>query len=173
MADIICVECKANVSDESGYCPECGFPFDSQSVQNDDVVGEGNTAQPNTVVTTPLDIILQSLNSVGLEMKELQDRVDGTRQDLNSQSMSAADSTQKMLTEISAKLDAISSVQNSMKAAQSAEPKKTKKQLLSAFYKTLNSPNSMFEYMFYICIVQIVFVIATLFLAAYVVTLVR
>lgn len=174
MADIICVECKANVSDESGYCPECGFPFDSQSVQIDDVVGEGDTAQPNTVVTTPLDIILRSLNSVGLEMKELQGRVDGIRQDLNSHSMSAADSTQKMLTEISAKLDAISSVQNSMRAAvQSAEPKKTKKQLLSAFYKTLNSPNSMFEYMFYICIVQIVFVIATLFLAAYVVTLVR
>ena len=117
---------------------------------------------------------MRSLSAIGSAMKELQERVDGIRQDLTSRSLSSAESTQNMLMEISAKLDAISSVQSSIQAAvQPDDPKKSKKGLIAAFYKTLNSPNSMFEYMFYICIVQVVFVIVILFMAAYIVTLVR
>lgn len=175
MADIICVECKSTVSDESGYCPECGYPFDSTPIVDDTAaVDEVISTEPTPAGTPPLDIIVRSLNSIGSEMKELQERVDGIRQDLNSTSLSSTENTQKMLMEFSAKLDAISSVQNTIKAAvQADDPKKTKKGLIAAFYKTLNSPNSMFEYMFYICIVQVVFVIVILFMAAYIVTLVR
>jgi hypothetical protein len=64
---------------------------------------------------------------------------------------------------------------NSKKEAEAVAiaAKGTKKSLLAAFYKTLNSPNSMFDYMFYITVVQIIFVVVNLFLVAYIVTLVR
>ena len=175
MADIICVECKLTVPDESGYCPECGYPFDSAPVVEDTAaVDEAINTEPTTAGTASLDIIVRSLSAIGSAMKELQERVDGIRQDLTSRSLSSAESTQNMLMELSAKLDAISSVQSSIQAAvQPDDPKKSKKGLIAAFYKTLNSPNSMFEYMFYICMVQVVFVIVILFMAAYIVTLVR
>ena len=78
------------------------------------------------------------------------------------------------MADIAGKLDVITSVTSAKKVdGQADDPKKTKKELLAAFYKTLNSPNSMFEYMFYLCVVQIVFVIVNLFLVTYIVTLVR
>ena len=190
MAEIICMECKANVSDESGSCPECGYPFDGEHADQDAVVAdetpetpetpetsetsETPSAQPTTVVTTPLDVILQSLGSLGLEIKALQGRVGELKHDLDSRSSSSADNSERTLTEITGKLDLMSSVQNTMNAAiQADSAQKTKKNRLAAFYKTLNSPNSMFEYMFYICVVQIVFAVVNLFLVAYIVTLVR
>lgn len=213
MADIICMECKANVSDEPGYCTECGFPFDSkqpeqsdvasneaansqpaavsadvaastqptdvavdETPQQNDAAGTGDTpaAQPNIVVMPQLDTILRSLSAVALEVKDLQSRVDEIKEDLDSRTAPSTDNTEKILADIIARLDAITSVQNTIKTSvEQDSPQKSKKNLLSAFYRTLNSPNSMFEYMFYICIVQIIFVIVNLFLAAYVVTLVR
>lgn len=198
MADIICAECKATVSDEPGYCTECGYPFDgTQPEQNDAVADEAITAQqddtaagdntsaqqeetaaapvqPNTVVTTPLDIITRSLNAVVLEIKDLQSRVDEIKQDLDARPAPKEDNTEKILADVVARLDALSSVQNAIKASVEQESaQKKKKNLLAAFYRTLNSPNSMFDYMFYICIVQVIFVIVNLFLAAYIVTLVR
>lgn len=201
MADVICAECKATVSDEPGYCTECGFPFDGRSPETADAaVGEtvavpqdsvaageaagteqhGDAAageaaaQPHTVVTTPLDIIVRSLNAVALEVKDLQSRVDEIKQDLDSRPVPSTENAEKMLADIVGRLDAITSVQNVIKTSVEQETQaKKKKNLLSAFYRTLNSPNSMFEYMFYICVVQIIFVIVNLFLAAYIVTLVR
>lgn len=201
MADIICAECKATVSDEPGYCTECGYPFDgTQPEQNDVAADEAVTAQqgetaagdtaseqqeetaaaepapaePNTVVTTPLDIILRSLSAVALEVKDLQSRVDEIKQDLDSRPAPKEDNTEKMLADVVARLDALTSVQNAIKASVEQESaQKKKKNLLTAFYRTLNSPNSMFDYMFYICIVQAIFVMVNLFLAAYIVTLVR
>ncbi len=222
MAEIVCIECKSSVSDESGYCPECGYPFDTVQPDQNSVVADdsgsvvanaaesvvanvaesvaddagsvvaddaesavadktesvtaadANSAPPNTIVTTPMDIILGSLNSVGMEIKELRSKVNEIKQDVNSRITSSEESTQNMLTAIAGKLDAIVAANSAReKAAQTEPPKKTKKELLAVFYKTLNSPNSMFEYMFYICLVQIVFVIVNLFLVAYIVTLVR
>jgi hypothetical protein len=175
MAEIICVECQSTVSDESGYCPECGYPFDSAPVVEETaVVDEATSTESATGAAASHDIIVRSLSSIDSEMKELQEKVDGIRQDLNSSSISSAENRQKMLMELSAKLDAISSVQSTIKAAvQPGDPKKTKKSLIASFYKTLNSPNSMFEYMFYLCVVQVFFVIVILFMAAYIVTLVR
>lgn len=179
MAEIICEECKAAVSDESGYCTECGFPFgggqtEVKAAAEAEVDAEARVVQPETVVVTPLDIITRSLNSVGVEIKELQDRVAEVRQELVSSSSLSADNTQRMLAEITRRLDGVVSAQNEMKNSLLPDPaKKSKKELLAAFYKTLNSPNSMFEYMFYICVVLLVFVVVNLFLVAYVVTLVR
>jgi hypothetical protein len=179
MADIICTECKSSVSDESGHCPECGYPFDfadtgQQTDQSIAVPGEVPGVQQKTITTTPLDIILQSLDSVRLEINGLQRTVNDVRKDLDSLSMSSNENTQKVLTEIVAKLDNMSSVIIAREAgAKSETPQKKKIKLLEAFYKTLNSPNSMFEYMFYICVVQIIFVIVNLFLVTYIVTLVR
>jgi hypothetical protein len=177
MADIICAECSATVSDESEHCTECGYPFENAQSDQDNRVSdvESNGDIPsNTVVTTPLDILLRSMDSVALEIKGLEGRLDGIRQELSSLSMLSMDTTQKNMAEISAKIDTVVSLQNALKAATPADnPKKTKKELLAAFYKTLNSPNSMFEYMFYICVVQIIFIVVILFLAAYIVTLVR
>lgn len=166
MADIICIECKTNVSDASGYCPECGYPFDTAPPGlNNDVVGDTQLAQQEDNNTPPVDMVHETLNSVRMEMNELQKAVTELKLDFSSHSMLAEANTQKILAEISIKLDTIASAKES---AQSA-----KKGLLAAFYKTLNSPNSMFEYMFYICVVQIVFVVVSLFLIAYIVTLVR
>lgn len=226
MADIICMECKATVSDEPGYCSECGYPFDSKQPEqndtaadmvataqpivavadesgathpddvaedmvstqpNDAVAGDtvspqnnavdaGDTpvAQPNVVVMPQLDTILRSLSAVALEVKDLQSRVDEIKEELDSRPAPSEDKTEKILADIIGRLDAITSVQNAIKTSVEQEtPQKKKKNLLAAFYRTLNSPNSMFDYMFYICVVQIIFVIANLFLAAYIVTLVR
>lgn len=216
MADIICIECNANVSDVSGYCPECGYPFDNApAVPNNAAEAAAETAKiadaaveaadasveasetveaaveveavvavapddtasaagPEAITAMPIDTIMHSLDAVRLEIQELQRRVTEIRQDTDSHSKATADSTQKTLTDIAEKLDSIVSANSAKEAKAAAEiPKKTKKELLSAFYKTLNSPNSMFEYMFYICIVQIIFVIINLFLVTYIVTLVR
>lgn len=181
MADILCVECKSEVSDESGYCPECGFPFEnSQPVQEsivdatEDVEASMDNAQPNTVVTTPLDVILRSLDSLRSELEGVRGKIEESSQIMNTHLMTPDDGTQKMLADISTRIDTIAAMQVTMQAAlQPDDNKKTKNALLTAFYKTLNSPNSMFEYMFYICVVQIIFVIVNLFLATYIVTLVR
>lgn len=179
MAEIICTECKSSVSDESGHCPECGYPFDiadtgQQKDQGTVVAGEVPGVQQKTITTTPLDIILQSLDSVRLEINGLQRAVNDVRRDFDSHSLSSSENTQKVLTEIVGKLDNMSSVIIAREAgAKSETPQKKKIKLLEAFYKTLNSPNSMFEYMFYICVVQIIFVIVNLFLVTYIVTLVR
>jgi hypothetical protein len=240
MADIICMECKANVSDEPGYCTECGFPFDNKQPVPSDVAaadpviehpadvtadepagappmvavaGVGDTAtepgsatpdhvateepvvaaqtaglqqneavidaeppaaQPNVVVMPQLDTILRSLSAVAIEVKDLQSRVDEIKEELDSRPAPSLDNTEKILADVIGRLDAITSVQNAIKTSvQQDTPDKSKKKLLAAFYKTLNSPNSMFEYMFYICIIQVIFVIVNLFLAAYIVTLVR
>lgn len=250
MADIICMECKANVSDEPGYCTECGFPFDNKQPVPSDVaaaepgiehpadvaagqsadappmvvvaddaaaaplVSDGTTGvpqdnvatgepavaaqndaveetaspqqneavvavvppapEPNVVVMPQLDTILRSLSAVAIEVKDLQSRVDEIKEELDSRPAPSLDNTEKILADVIGRLDAITSVQNAIKTSvQQDTPDKSKKKLLAAFYKTLNSPNSMFEYMFYICIIQVIFVIVNLFLAAYIVTLVR
>jgi len=173
MAEIICIECKSHVSDASGYCPNCGYPFDiAPAGQNSIVVADVNLPPQHTDSAPPLDMISQSLASVRVEMSELQRTVTDLKQDFNVHLMPSTDNFQKILTEIVQKLDAIASVTRKADA-QTDPPEKTKNKLLTTFYKTLNSPNSMFEYMFYICVVQIVFVIVTLFLVAYIVTLVR
>jgi hypothetical protein len=175
VTEIICEECKETVSDESGFCPECGYPFDnSQPEEENSVVSEADSAPPNTVVTTPLDMILQSLDSLRIEMADLKVQIDENGRQQNSCVMQSDEDTQKKLMEISARIATIAAVQETMKAAlQPDDNKKPKRALLTAFYKTLNSPNSMFEYMFYLCVVQIIFVIVILFLAAYIVTLVQ
>lgn len=166
MAEIICIECKANVSDVSGYCPECGYPFDTAcTVQSAVVAGEAESIPQKAIDTPPLDTILLSLDSVTREIRELQRTVT---------EISSADNTRNLLEEIGKKLDTLAAVA-SIKGtdAPSATPKKSKKELLALFYKTLNSPNSMFEYMFYICVIQVVFVVVILFLVTYAVMLVR
>ena len=166
MADIICIECKTNVSDASGYCPECGYPFDTAPPGlNSDSVGDAQIAQQEGSNTPSLDMVFEALNGVRMEMNDLQKAVAELKQDVSSRSMLSETSTQKILAEISIKLDTITSANES---AQSS-----KKGFLAAFYKTLNSPNSMFEYMFYICVAQILFVVVSLFLIAYIVTLIR
>jgi hypothetical protein len=232
------MECKANVSDESGYCTECGFPFDSKQPEPDGVAAtdpvierpsevtadepadattavqlnsvvaaepangsateelsgvtpndaDAQTArqqqneaeskppavEPNIVVMPQLDTILRSLSAVAIEVKDLQSRVDEIKEELDARPAPSLDNTEKILADVIGRLDAITSVQNAIKTSvQQDTPDKSKKKLLAAFYKTLNSPNSMFEYMFYICIIQVIFVIVNLFLAAYIVTLVR
>ena len=175
MAEIICTECKASVSDASGHCPECGYPFDVMHMgQHDVVANEVNSVQQKKITTTPLDIILQSLDSVRLEINGLHMAVNNIKLGIDSQSISSSENTQRTLTEIAIKLDTMASTKlSTVTTDQSDTPQKKKKELLAAFYKTLNSPNSMFEYMFYICVVQIIFVIVNLFLVTYLVTLVR
>ena len=166
MADIICIECKTNVSDASGYCPECGYPFDTAPPGlNSEIVGGTQIVQQEDTNTPSLDMVYDTLNSVRMEMNELQKAVTELKQDFSSHSLLAETNTQKMLAELSIKLDTIASATESVQSS--------KKGLLAAFYRTLNSPNSMFEYMFYICVAQIVFVVVSLFLIAYIVTLIR
>jgi hypothetical protein len=194
MAELTCAECKATVSDESGYCPECGFPFEQAAPgQNSsavsveevkpllgtpDVPPEESSVPvtqepPKPNVTTPMDIILRSVDSVALEVRELRSSVSEIRRELDSHLVPPPkDDSQKALSEITARLETIAQVQASISAAlQPVEP--SKKKLLATFYKTLNSPNSMFEYLFYICIVQLLFVIVNLFLGAYIVSLIN
>lgn len=175
MAEIICIECKTPVSDASGYCPECGYPFDTVPAnQSNGVVSEPSASGQKTIVTTPLDIILRALDSVRLEMNELRKEVSDMQSGFESRSMLPVDNTSQLLAEIARKLDMLASDKNTKDTETQVEArKKTKKGLLAAFYKTLNSPNSMFEYMFYICVVQMIFVIVNLFLVTYIVTLVR
>ncbi len=177
MAEIICMECKTSVSDAADYCPECGYPFDLVlEGQNAAVTDDAVTMQQDASDTTPLSELLRSLDSVRLEIHELQRAVSDIKQDFHSHATASADTTQRAITEIAGKLDAIAivSAKHSREMEDSSDAtKKTKKNVLAAFYKTLNSPNSMFEYMFYICVVQILFVIVNLFLTAYIVTLVR
>lgn len=175
MADIICIECKTTVSDASGYCPECGYPFDSALPdQNNGVTSEVNMELQETIDTPQLDIVLRSMKAVSADMKELQMTVDAIKQELDSRAIASTDNTQSILAEITRKLDAITSASSAKSSdIQKDSSEKTKKELLATFYKTLNSPNSMFEYMFYISVVQIVFVIVNLFLVTYIVTLVK
>jgi len=175
MAEIVCAECNATVPDTSEYCPECGYPFDIQAPgQSPPATVDADNLHHQVSVTPPSDIILQSLGSVKLEINDLQKSVNAVRQDYESLSKITTDTIQKSLAEITVKLGSLEAVVHAKTAeAQTAPPKKTKKELLAAFYKTLNSPNSMFEYMFYICIAQTIFIVVNLFLIAYVVTLVR
>lgn len=175
MAEITCMECKTTVSEESGYCPECGYPFDTPLTPLDNSSSEKAPNDPQPAVNDKtVDIILQTLDSVRREINELKNTVVEIRQNTDSHATLTAENTQKALGEIASKLDTMVSIASIKEAeAKAAPPKKTKKELLAAFYKTLNSPNSMFEYMFYICIVQIIFVVVNLFLVTYIVTLVR
>jgi hypothetical protein len=114
------------------------------------------------------------LDAVRLEIDELQKTVNELRQGVSSLLVSSVDDTNKILAEIAKTTETLASLNSKQEAQTQAEnPNKTKKGLLAAFYETLNSPNSMFEYMFYICVVQIIFVIVNLLLAAYIVSLVR
>lgn len=175
MANITCLECNAAVSDTLGYCPECGYPFDSATTnQNIDCAVDEEAARQQTITASPVDTIQETLDSIRQEMNELQRTVTMIKEDFDSHSLQSTAATQKILAEIIIKLDTIASAKNAKGAeAQAEPPKKTKKELLTAFYRTLNSPNSMFEYMFYICVVQIIFVVISLFLVTYIVTLVR
>jgi hypothetical protein len=250
MADIICPECKSEVSDASEFCTECGFPFENMPTAPAITVAEPISPVPRAVVDTPvnslpdvpvvdisaisqpetsvvddvasveddtipfvetaqppdrepdvvadeivvavagadavvacrldaavvaqLDAMMLSLEAVGKEIGELRGSVGEISGEFDSRIKASTDTTEKTVSALSAKLDAIVASQVAIKAAvQPENPKKSKKELLADFYKTLNSPNSMFEYMFYICIVQIIFVIVNLFLVAYIVTLVR
>lgn len=177
MAEIICMECKAVVSDASGYCPECGYPFHSDlpelnviAVPPDEAIGTPQEA----ITTPPPDLLLQSLNSMRVEMNELQRTITDIKQNFDSHAVFLAENTQKTLSAVAVKLDEVILYNNKKEAeAQAIAAKETKKGALAAFYRTLNSPDSMFEYMFYITVVQIIFVVVNLFLVTYIVTLVR
>lgn len=205
MADIICIECKSTVSDASGFCPECGYPFDTPLAGQKDVatsiesVAEENiiegtvtadtvileSAVESTVAEEPNspeiaaniqipEVIQQTLTSINSEIANLQIAVTEMKQNFDSTTAASTDNTQKSLSALALKLDEILQYNGRKEAeAQAIAAKETKKGLLASFYKTLNAPNSMFEYMFYITIVQIIFVIVNLFLVAYIVTLVR
>lgn len=180
MADIICMECKATVPDASGFCPECGYPFDSALPEQEAVFAAADdqsaTQQETyTAITAPSpDILLQTLDSMRTEMNALQRIVADFKQDSAENTAESAEQSQKVLSEITMKLDALALFNSKKEAeAQAIASKATKTGLLASFYKTLNSPNSTFEYMFYISVVQIIFVVVNLFLVAYIVTLVR
>ena len=175
MAEIICAECNTTVPENSGYCPECGYPFDiNANCQTPPSPSDTGKLHQHVSATPPSDVILQSLNSVRIEINELRESVNAVRQDYESLSKTPIETIQTSLTEITVKLGSLETAVHAKTAGdQAPPPKKTKKELLAAFYKTLNSPNSMFEYMFYICIAQTIFIVVNLFLVAYVVTLVR
>lgn len=177
MADIVCLECKTTVSDETGYCPECGYPFEGvlpelQEIAAADEVQETVTECLHAVNPESLQ---QTLDSIRAEINVLQSTVTDIKQNFDTNLTSSAENSQKILVEMTSKLDNIVQYNSKREAEVFAEAEKKDKKtgLLAAFYKTLNSPNSMFEYMFYITIVQIVFVVVNLFLVAYIVTLVR
>lgn len=183
MADIICIECNAAVSDDSGYCPECGYPFDTPTVEqkepaSSDIFADNNPdtiLEPLLVEAIPgIDILQQTLDSIRGEIAELQRSTTEIRNEIDTKASISADSTRELLSAVTLKLDEIV-LYNAKKEAEAlaATAKETKKGLIAAFYKTLNSPDSMFEYMFYITVVQVIFVIVNLFLVAYIVTLVR
>lgn len=169
MAEIICMECKNSVSDTSGHCPECGYPFDIAIAATNG--NERHSQEPEPQIAR--DRIEVSLDSLKNDIEALQRATNDIRQ-LSDTSAQTAANTTSALAEITRRLDALASVIASKESGAPADShKKTLKELLTAFYKTLNSPNSMFEYMFYMCIVQLLFVIVNLFLATYIVTLVR
>lgn len=180
MADIICIECKTTVSDASGFCPECGYPFDNTISGQEIVVATAEDtialpAETDDTITTPATEALRPiLDSMRVELNELQRSVSDFKQDSAANAATSAENSQKVLAEITMKLDSLALFNSEKEAeAKAATVIATKKSLLTAFYKTLNSPNSMFEYMFYITVVQIVFVVVNLFLVAYIVTLVK
>jgi hypothetical protein len=202
MAEIVCIECKSTVSDALAFCSECGFPFDSTLAEQQEIAvssaaavtgaadAKGAVADvagafadtvaadqdaSHTATAIPLPEILQrSFEPLMVEMGELQRALADIKQNFDTHATISAEHTQKALTDIALKLDELARF-NSIKEAeaQAITAKETKKGLLAAFYKTLNSPDSMFDYMFYISIVQIIFVVVNLFLVAYIVTLVR
>lgn len=180
MADIICIECKTTVSDASGFCPECGYPFDSALPEQENIIAaaEDEIATPQETITTirtpATEVLLPILDSIRVELNELQRSISGLNRDSAANAATSAENSQKVLSEIRMKLDALVLFNSEKEAeAQATAAKSINKSLLAAFYKTLNSPNSMFEYMFYITVVQIIFVVVNLFLVAYIVTLVK
>jgi len=175
MAEIICAECNATVPDTSEYCPECGYPFDIQAPgQSPPATVDADNLHHQVSVTPPSDIILQSLGSVNSKSTICNSLLMPSGRIMNHSQKSQLTQFRNLLAEITVKLGSLEAAVHAKTAeAQTAPPKKTKKELLAAFYKTLNSPNSMFEYMFYICIAQTIFIVVNLFLIAYVVTLVR
>jgi hypothetical protein len=180
MADIICIECKTTVSDVSGFCPECGYPFDSALPEQETIIAAAEdeiAALQETIATISSpspEVLLPILDSIRVELNELQRSVADLKRDSGANAATSAENSQKVLAEITMKLDALALFNSEKEAeAKATAVIATKKSLLAAFYKTLNSPNSMFEYMFYITVVQIVFVVVNLFLVAYIVTLVK
>jgi hypothetical protein len=171
MAEIVCVECKTTVSDLSGYCPECGFPFDAAGMEPDSgVAGNAEVLQQKGVEVVSPDTFSQSLDLLRAEVMELRGAVGDIRQSFDSQAAKSAESTLKLLSEVNGKLDVMASA----KSAQEKEALATaQKKPSSETPKTAGFSNAMSEYMFYMCAAQLVFVIVNLFLVAYIVTLVR
>ena len=202
MAEIVCIECKSTVSDALAFCSECGFPFDSTLAEQQKIAvssaaavtgaadAEGTMAHvagafedtvaadqdaSHTATAIPLPEMFQrTFKPLMAEMGELHRALADIKQNFDSHAAISAEHTQKALSDFTLKLDELVRF-NSIKEAeaQAIAAKETKKGMLAAFYKTLNSPDSMFDYMFYISVVQIIFVVVNLFLVAYIVTLVR
>lgn len=183
MAEIVCPECGTGSAAGHECCIECGYPFE-KAPAGEPVTEAAAAPQPATpaaaqqqaaVTTTPLDLIMRSLESVSLEVRGVRRELEELRDRNSSRPDQAQEGMQKTLADLSGKVDGLIQSQAALKGALQASPpeKKNKKELLAAFFQTLNAPNSMFEYLFYICVAQIIFVIVTLFLTAYIVTLVR
>ncbi|MDD2366426.1 MAG: hypothetical protein PHN84_09705 [Desulfuromonadaceae bacterium] len=184
MSEIICIECKNAVSDESGFCPECGYPFESgiQDTENIKVTDKpvdnninGEFYSQAAFNTVSPDLFQQALDSINLNITRLQSSIENAAQNFDSITSKLTENNQKTLSEINLKLDEVVAFKLKMETeAQAVSGKDGLKDLLkTAFNKILNSPGSMFEYMFYMAIIQIIFVVVNLFLVAYIVTLVR
>lgn len=171
MAEIVCVECKTTVPDLSGYCPECGYPFDAAGMAQDSVAaGNAEVVQQKTVAAVAPDPASHSMDLLRSEIIELRGAVGDIKLTFDSQTAKSAEDTLRLLTEVNGKLDAIASAKSAQeKEAQAAAKKKESPDAT----KSAGFSNAMFEYMFYMCIAQMVFVIVNLFLVAYIVTLVR
>lgn len=175
MAEIICIECKNSVSDASGFCPECGYPFNLEKEYNIQV----NKLSPSTghhVEITELtpEIFSHSMDSLKREINDLEAIMKDIKLEINKFSQASVDNTSEILTNVNNSLKSITaSISSINDLSHKEKPEKSKKEIFSAFCKSLNSPSTMLEYMFYLCVAQITFVIVILFIAAYIVTLIR
>ena len=186
MAEIVCIECKSSVSDALAFCSECGFPFpfNGTIAEQQEIGVAGDAVEVDAAankdvahITTTIpssDMLQQTFDSLVTEMGELKRTITEIRQSFNSNSTISAENVQNALSAITLKLDELIQFNREKEAeAQAIAAKEANKGLLATFYKSLNSPSSMLDYMFYISVVQIIFVVVNLFLVAYIVTLVR
>jgi hypothetical protein len=111
MAEIICIECKEHVSDALGYCPNCGFPFDLEPVEQMQAAAVETQATEQTMIESPsLDVVMRSLDAIRLEMNGLQRAVADLKQDVSAQTVQSRDGNQQLLTEVVHKLDTLASI---------------------------------------------------------------
>ena len=128
-----------------------------------DAVAEDQDAAHITAIPLLPDMLQQTLDSLMAEIGEIQRTLIDIRQGAASNATISDENTQRALSAIDLKLDELARL-TSKKEAES----KT-----IAVNEAKNTPNSLIDYTFYVAVVQIIFVVANLFLVAYIVTLVR